>query len=155
MKCPSCGCLFPAPMVGYSKATVRSLTNNYGDTTKRSRSGIGKQVTEFFTAKDYPVYYQHTSFDPGSNKEERTRHLLTAFSKYAFDSRALSQGFLVATNDMHGKMRSQSSYWGYDSTTRINYIENFYRNTGGKGLDEKFDFVYASQVGGRRRAIWE
>ncbi|HEX6431193.1 MAG TPA: hypothetical protein VF008_26065 [Niastella sp.] len=144
---PVLDAFFPAPIVGYSKVTVRSLTNNYGDTTKKSRSGIGKQVTAFYTAKDYPVYYQHTSFDPGSNKEEHKASLTAFFSKYAFDSRALSQGFLVATNDMHGKMRSQSSYAEHDTSTRINYVENFYRNTGSKGLDEKFDFVYASQGG--------
>jgi hypothetical protein len=144
---PVLDAFFPASLVGYSKVTVRSLKNNYSDTTKRSRSGVGKQVTEFYTAKDYPVYYQHTSFDPGSNKEEHKASLTAFFSKYAFDSRALSQGFLVATNDMHGKMRSQSSYAEHDTGTRINYVQNFYRNTGSTGLDEKFDFMYASQGG--------
>ncbi|WP_315823149.1 hypothetical protein [Paraflavitalea speifideaquila] len=44
-------------------------------------------------------------------------------------------------------MKSQSSYAENDSTTRINYSENFYRNTGYKGLNEKFDFAWNSEGG--------
>ncbi|THU30779.1 hypothetical protein FAM09_29710 [Niastella caeni] len=138
---PMLDAFFPAPLVGYSKVTVRSKKDNHGDSTKKSRSGIGKQVTEFYTAKDYPVFYQHTPIDPGSNKEEHKASLTKFFSKYAFDSRALSQGFLVATNDMHGKLKSQASYAEHDDNTRLNYTANFYRNTGARGLDDKYDFV--------------
>jgi hypothetical protein len=142
---PVLDAFFPAPLVGYSKVTVRSLNKNT-DTTK-TRSGIGRQVTEFYTAKDFPVYYNHTAIDPNSNKEEHQASLLSFFYKYAFDSRALSQGFIVETNDMHGKLKSQSSYAENDSTSRMNYTENFYRNTGNKGLNDKFDFVYAAKGG--------
>src|SRR5690606_32335279 len=93
------------------------------------------------------VYYSHTSFDPLSDKQRHESSLTAFFYKYAFDSRALSQGFIVETNDMHGKMKSQSSFAENDTTTRINYSENFYRNTGKNGLNEKFDFVYAAEGG--------
>ena len=142
---PVLDAFFPAASVGYSKVTVRSLNKNTA--TAKSRSGIGKQVTEYYTAKDFPVYYNHTAFDPGSDKQEHQSSILNFFYKYAFDSRALSQGFVVETNDMHGKMKSQSSYAENDLQTRINYTENFYRNTGSKGLDEKFDFVDNTQGG--------
>ncbi|HEX7905253.1 MAG TPA: hypothetical protein VF487_15380 [Chitinophagaceae bacterium] len=144
---PVLDAFFPAPLVGYSKVTVRSLKKGDIPAGKKSRSGIGKQVTQFYTAKDFPVYYNHTSFDPSSDMQEHKASLTAFFYKYAFDSRALSQGFIVETNDMHGKMKSQASYPENDSTTRISYTENFYRNTGSKGLAEKFDFVYASEGG--------
>lgn len=142
---PVMDAFFPAPLVGYSKVTVRALRKDT-DTTKRSRSGIGKQVTEFYTAKDFPVYYNRTSFDLSSDMQEHQAQKTDFFYKYAFDSRALSQGFLVETNDMHGKIKSQSSYAESDSLTPISYTENFYRNTGSRGLDEKFDFVFGAQA---------
>ncbi len=141
---PVLDAFFPAPVVGYSKVTVRSLDKGIPG-QKRSRSAVGRQVSEFYTAKDFPVYYSHTSFDPASDKQAHSAAMNAFFYKHAFDSRALSQGFLVAVNDMHGKMRSQSSYAANDSATRINYTENFYRNTGRKGLNEKFDFVWKSE----------
>ncbi|MEO6542243.1 MAG: hypothetical protein ABIN74_14670 [Ferruginibacter sp.] len=143
---PVLDAFFPAASVGYSKVTVRSIKKGQQDPTKKSRSGIGKQVSEFYTAKDFPVYYSNTGFDPGTDREASTSYGIF-FYKYAFDSRALSQGFLVETNDMHGKMRSQASYPENDDKTPLNYTQNFYRNTGSKGFNEKFDFVYASQGG--------
>ena len=144
---PVLDAFFPAPLVGYSKVTVRSIQQGAIVAGKKSRSGIGKQVTEFYTAKDFPVYYNHTSFDPSSDKTYHDASLLNFFYKYAIDTRALSQGFIVETNDMHGKLKSQSSYAEGDEKTRINYTENFYRNTGSNGLNEKFDFIYASRGG--------
>lgn len=138
---PVLDAFFPAPVVGYSKVTVRSLNKNT-DPAKKSRSGIGRQVTEFYTAKEYPVYYNYTSLDPASDRQDRQSSLMAFFYKYAFDSRAISQGFIVATNDMHGKMKSQSSYAENDPATRLNYTQHFYRNTGANGLNEKFDFAY-------------
>lgn len=146
---PVMDAFFPAPLVGYSKVTVTSIgkKQNPDPTYKKTRSGTGRQVTEFYTAKDFPVYYNNTPLDPSSDKQQHTNPTLSFFYKFAFDARAVSQGFIVATNDMHGKMKSQSSYAENDPNTRINYTENFYRNTGAKGLDEKFDFAYNSYSG--------
>jgi len=137
---PALDAFFPAPVVGYSKVTVSSIKTNT-DTTKKTRSGIGRQVTEFYTAKDFPVYYSYTPFDANSVKEFHQASTQNFFNKYAYDFKAQSQGFLVATNDMHGKMKSQSSYAENDTATRINYTENFYRNTGVNELNDKFLFV--------------
>jgi hypothetical protein len=140
---PVLDAFFQAPVVGYSKVTVRSLRRyNPNDVTRlKSHSGIGKQVTEFYTAKDFPVKYYNTSFDPTSRLEAHNNQNTSFWHKSAFDAKALSQGFLVELNDMHGKMKSQASYPENDETTPINYTENFYRNTGKNGLNEKFDFV--------------
>jgi hypothetical protein len=148
---PVLDAFFPAASVGYSKVTVKSIKKGPQDPSKKSRSGIGRQVTAFYTAKDFPVYYSNTFFDPSTDKQANISSFGAFFFKYAFDSRALSQGFLVENNDMHGKMKSQASYPENDDKTPINYTQNFYRNTGGLGFDEKFDFVYADQGGAIRK----
>lgn len=137
---PVLDAFFPSPVVGYSKVTVTSIKTDTS-TAKKSRSGIGKQVTEFYTARDYPVYYNYTPFDAGSVKEFHQASTLAFFNKYAYDYKAQSQGFVVAINDMHGRMKAQSSYAENDTATRISYTENFYRNTGKNGLNEKFSFI--------------
>jgi hypothetical protein len=139
---------FPAPVVGYSQVTVRSLTSLAPGSQQKSMSAIGRQVTEFYTAKDYPVYYSNTPIDPSTDLEAHDASTTNFFYQYAFDSRALSQGFLVAINDMHGKMKSQSSYAANDTTLRVNYTQNFYRNTGVNGLSELFNFVASATGGG-------
>ncbi len=138
---------FPAPIVGYSKVTVRSIPSVKPQAGQRSRSGIGRQVTEYYTAKDYPVYYSNTALDPTTDLQAHDASTTAFFYKYAFDSRALSQGFLIELNDMHGKLKAESSYAENDTTLRVNYMENFYRNTGVAGLNEQFDFVSAAQGG--------
>lgn len=136
---PVLDAFFPAPVVGYSKVTVTSIKRD--SVNKKSRSGVGRQVTEFYTAKDFPVQHSFTPFDAGSVKEFHQNSTLAFFNKYAYDFKAHSQGFLVATNDMHGKMKSQSSYAENDSSTRISYTENFYKNTGANGLGDLFTFI--------------
>lgn len=143
---PMLDAFFPAPSVGYSKVTVRSIKKGVQDPSKKSRSGVGKQVTEFYTAKDFPVKYAYTPLDLSTDLKAKQSYGIF-FYHYAFNSRALSQGFLVEINDMHGKMKSQASYAENDEKTQVNYTEYFYRNTGAKGMDEKFDFVYASTGG--------
>lgn len=147
---PILDAFFPSASVGYSKVTVKSIKKNT-DPSKKSRSGIGKQVTEYYTAKDFPVYYSHTVLDPGTDKQASVSSFGLFFFKYAYDSRTLSQGFLVETNDMHGKLKSQASYPENDDKTPINFTQNFYKNTGTNGLDEKFNFVYAAEGGTIRK----
>ncbi|UAY53238.1 hypothetical protein [Ferruginibacter albus] len=146
---PVLDAFFPAPSVGYSKVTVRSM--HRGDLppgVNKLRSDIGKQVTEYYTAKDFPVFVNNTFLEPGiSDKEKHVApDIFNFYYKYSLDLKSLSQGFLIATNDMHGKMKSQASYQAGtgtndDEKTLINYTENFYKNTGANGLNEKFDFV--------------
>lgn len=144
---PVLDAFFPSPLVGYSKVTVRAMNKNNPANQTKTRSGIGKQVTTFYTAKDFPVNYSYTTFDAGSDKQSTSSSFGLPFYKYSFDSRALSQGFKVEINDMHGKMKSQASYPENDEKTPVNYTENFYRNTGAKGLNEKFEFVNAATGG--------
>jgi hypothetical protein len=136
--------LFPSPVVGYSKVTVRSINRNGTRGDSVVRSSIGKQVTEFFTAKDYPIFATYT---PMTNMDYHSSTPFSFFYKETIDKRTTSQGFLVETNDMHGKMRAQSSYSERDSKTPLSYTLYSYKNTGVRGLNDKIDFVQNDQGG--------
>ena len=136
--------LFPSPVVGYSKVTVRSIHRSATHGDSALRSAIGKQVTEFYTAKDFPTYYSYT---PMSNTDYHLDPPFTFFYKETIDRRTSSQGFLVETNDMHGKMKSQAGYSENDETTPLTYTLHTYKNTGTNGLNDKVDFVKYDQSG--------
>lgn len=143
---PILDALFQSPLVGYRKVSVTSLKKTM--TNKKSRSGVGKQVSEYYTAKDFPVFTQYSKLDPDANKEAHDNGLNFSFlHKITFDYRAISQGFLVVLNDMHGKLKSQSSYAENDTATRISYTQNFYTNTGKNGLNDKVNFILSDSSG--------
>lgn len=129
---------YPAPVVGYSKVTVRSINRNgtHGDSVVRS--AIGKQVTEFYTAKDYPSFFTYT---PMNNLDYHHAPPFSFFYKETIDRRTTSQGFLVETNDMHGKMKSQTVYSESDANTPLSYTIHTYKNTGANGLNDLVNFV--------------
>lgn len=140
--------LYPAPSVGYSKVTVRSIhrKGTHGDSAVRS--AIGKQVNEFYTARDYPTYSAYT---PLSVMDYNKKPHLSLFYKEIINRRTLSQGFLVETNDMHGKVKSQLAYSASDEKTPLSGSYHTYKNTGKNGLNDKIDFVYNEEGGNVRK----
>ncbi len=109
---------FPAPMIGYSKIRVQTIH-------KDKKSANGYDETEFYTAKDFPVIVEYTPIDNDSKKTYNpvignflkldVRHYVT-----------LSQGFKIELNDMHGKLKSQSTY-AQNQPEPISYTFNYYR----------------------------
>jgi len=140
--------LYPSPSVGYSKVTVRSIhrKGTHGDSSLRS--AIGKQVTEFYTAREYPAYSANTGL---SIMDYDKNPFFSFFKKEIINRRVLSQGFLVETNDMHGKMKRQSAYSESDEKTPLSYSYYTYKNTGKNGLNDKVDFVYPEEGGAIRQ----
>jgi hypothetical protein len=136
--------LFPAPSVGYSKVTVRSINRKGKFSDSTLRSAIGKQVTEFYTAFDYPTTYAYT---PIESKEYHFKNPFNYFYKDIIDRKTISQGFLVETNDMHGKMRSQKAYSESDEKTPLTASYHSYKNTGANGMNDKVSFVH-NKLGG-------
>lgn len=120
---------FPSPMVGYSKVTVRSI--NKGNV----KSGVGKQVSEFYTSKDFPVLSDFTDFDNNSKVNFKSNPILQLLKLDMRQTTTLTQGFRVQLNDMNGKMKTQSSY-AEDTSTLISYTANYYR------LQQKSDSTY-------------
>ncbi len=103
---------FPGATVTYSKVTVSNLERE--DITKHA---TGKVVSEFFTSKDYPTKVDYTDIDSPDNYATNQNEFLQNLIKGLFgqpvetkNEYALSQGFMVHTNDMNGKMRFQKVY---------------------------------------------
>lgn len=136
--------MYPSPNVGYSKVTVRSIhrKGTHGDSTLRS--AIGKQVTEYFTARDYPAFSTYTPMNSKSfNKNPPFSFLL----KEIISRRTISQGFLVETNDMHGKIKSQLAFSESDEKTPLSASYHTYKNTGKNGFNDQVDFVFNEEGG--------
>lgn len=99
--------LYPGTNLIYSK--VKVISNK----TLENIPGTGYQVSEFFTAKDYPVQSDHTEI--GENWEMKTSMLqgmltsMLGVSEF-HDFVTLSQGFSVILNDMHGKTKCTKNY---------------------------------------------
>lgn len=110
---------FPSAGIGYSKVTVQTINN-----TKKSANGV--DVSEFYTAKDFPTIVEHTPLD---NESKKTfANPIGNFLK--FDAKryvTLSQGFKVELNDMHGKVKSQTSYAQTDLKNPISFTQSYYK----------------------------
>jgi hypothetical protein len=108
---------FPAPIVGYSKVTIRNLERDHV-----KRSATGKVVHEFYTAKDFPTIVQRT------DKDRKAAYI--PISAYFFSlnlTRELAtQGFVIEINDMHGKQKKQSVYQE-DNPNPISTVEYKYQ----------------------------
>ncbi len=94
---------FPSAQVTYSRVKVKNIDKSTTENTL-TKHATGESITEFYTSRDYPTIADHTDpsveFDKtgllGNFLRVRTRNHLT-----------MSQGIVVRTNDMNGKMKSQ------------------------------------------------
>ncbi len=100
---PIADMLFPSPSVGYGKVTVHQLTV---EGTKDSQQRMGYNVTNFYTAKDFPTYSYKSEIKTNTRYLNLPLVLLTKL----IDFRTLSQGILVEINDMHGKVKSKQAF---------------------------------------------
>lgn len=114
-------CFFPAPSVGYSKVTIRSIAPS------TTENPTGYTVQEFYTAKDFPVITHRTNVDPQRN---RTNPVFKLLKVKCDDFMTASQGYSIELNDMHGKPKAQ---WVYresngigDNDTKISGVEYKY-----------------------------
>lgn len=109
MEYPLCEAYYPGANVGYSKVIVRNLSrlDQYGDDiNKKTASGYG--VTEFYTAKDFPVREYPTAVQ---HKQYTPFGIFIPFiGQQEFNNNGYSQGYSVELNDMHGKLKAQSSF---------------------------------------------
>ena len=141
---PMLEAFYPSAGVGYSKVTVRSVHRKGTHADSAVRSAIGKQVTEFYTARDHPSFSSNTTMN---SMEYNKNPILAFFNKEIINRRTISQGFLVETNDMHGKMKAQSAYSESDEKTPLSASYHYYKNTGRNGLNDQVNFVYNEQGG--------
>jgi len=142
---------FPVPQVGYGKVTVMSLASAvasgeevihaeraagqplYPAKEDGSYGATGKTVTEFYTAKDFPVITDETV------KEDIPDNVwIPAFPLGTISAKRLAstQGYSVVTNDMHGKQKRVSHYA---------------QATDGSFVDEAFSWVKYNYMTGSDR----
>lgn len=109
---------FPTASVGYSKVIVRDIQR-----ANVSRTATGKVEHQFYTAKDFPTFVNRTDLNP---KREKST-LFTFFFNKSTDEMTASQGFVIETNDMHGKQKSQHVY-AANQNTPISSVEYKYKS---------------------------
>lgn len=97
--------LFPSPQVGYSKVTVRRLDET-GLLDEKNLTGY--DVSEFFTARDYPVIVKADGKPDEFNHQSNST--FSFFGGNAIHEKYMSQGYVVILNDMHGKPRAEKAY---------------------------------------------
>lgn len=124
---------FPDPIVGYSKITVKNISKP-GVTAHAT----GRTEYEFYTAKDFPVVTDRTDLQ----KQRVKPNLIQSILKFgSTDKLYLSQGYVIKTNDMHGKQKSQKMFAeGAGSDDAISGIIYHYKTKNGikcQELDNK------------------
>lgn len=128
MELPLTEAFFPGAVVGYSKVTVQSINNT------NVKSKTGKSESEFYTAKDFPVQWNHTNLEPGtSHIRFKSNPILILLHLDSREFATLSQGFKVELNDMHGKQKRSASYGAKDeliSFTEYKYKTGVNNNNG-------------------------
>ncbi|WP_299903198.1 hypothetical protein [uncultured Aquimarina sp.] len=108
---------FPNPTITYSRVTVK----NYTPSDDIKQHATGKVVNEFYTSRNFPTIADYTDIDNPANWKSNDKEVVANVLKGLFGLKVsvkseltLSQGFVVHTNDMNGKTKSQSVYNEYD-----------------------------------------
>jgi len=161
---PFCEEYFPAPVVVYRRVVVNPLRRlNQNDEEINKNSASGKIVYEFYTAKEFPVQVEYT-------KVEHKGYALPLFIPFigtqSYNNHGYSQGYSVFLNDMHGKLKSVSTYAYNDNInneltqpiSKTEYIfktEQPFNPEGGNRLNNnvtvlRSDGIYGTDVMGSR-----
>ncbi|MBX7204100.1 MAG: hypothetical protein K1X81_01625 [Bacteroidia bacterium] len=93
---------FPGASVGYSQVTVKNL-NHVGV----KRHATGSTVHKYYTAKDFPTITSATNI---ASDRYKTNPLLALTNIESKDYQAVSQGYCIELNDMHGKPKGEYHY---------------------------------------------
>jgi hypothetical protein len=128
---------YPSPSVGYSRVSVKNIPR-----AGVTRHATGATISEFYTAKDFPTLTSRTTvkFKRGKDGPGSIRSLLKINARDYF---AATQGFVVETNDMHGKPMSTKVYQEgqAEPITSIEYkykCDSLRVNIGGNSLFQGF-----------------
>jgi hypothetical protein len=128
---------YPSPMIGYSRVEVLSI---HRDTVKNLPT---RQVTEFYTTKDFPFTSTCTSLtDPEANVKYEPKAILQLLKLDMKKAVTQSQGFLVDMNDMNGKIKIQSTYSALDSVNPVSFTQNFYNVEKATDSTYKFNHIF-------------
>ncbi|WP_306639617.1 hypothetical protein [Sanyastnella coralliicola] len=91
--------IMPGAAVGYSTVIVKNI--------HEGPTGSGYNIQRYYTAKDYPFQYDMTNLD--LTKKDYLP-LPLGMLNYFTNNQWLTQGFSFVKNNMHGQMRSMTTY---------------------------------------------
>lgn len=133
---------YPGASIGYRKVTVKSLATDYS-IKKRDNEQLptdlpadlpdgfatsGMTVTEFYTAKEFPIIERHTNIKKKINGNKQVP--IPLFGVYRLDKYTGSQGYSIELNNMHGRVKKVSNYeqdkFGEVNPEPISYVEYEY-----------------------------
>lgn len=96
--------IFANPSVVYSEIKVENI-----DYTNVTQNGTGKTVYYYYTAKDFPVIFDHTG-KASASALESTNGWMSLFTMESYTNLAMSQGYSIHLNDMHGKFKGKKIF---------------------------------------------
>ncbi|MEO1053055.1 MAG: hypothetical protein AAFX87_20645 [Bacteroidota bacterium] len=94
--------ILPGPSVGYSKVITKNIHDGFTTT--------GYNVSEFHTAKDYPIRVEMTGIDNSRRKHDI---IFTVVYNEFTDHQYATQGFSFILNNMHGQPERSATYPGH------------------------------------------
>jgi len=125
---------FPGSTVGYSRVEIRPLPR-----PNANPAPAGYKVKKFFTAKDFPVITERTNLQDEHKRQSPFAKMIPFKFKFN-ERRAVSQGFKVVLNDMHGKPKAEYTY-RHGSNTPFNGVEYRYKVKENGRLKNKVNVV--------------
>lgn len=128
----------PPASVGYSNVIVTNIAKN-----KSIGTSTGYTFNEFYTARDYPAVLSNTDVTYKDNDRGRAGEVLRSlFSYFKADYAAVSQGYVIKLNDMHGKAKAVKVYGEMNGgTDLISGTEYLYKEKEKGVLDNKVNVL--------------
>ncbi|MEO1032276.1 MAG: Ig-like domain-containing protein [Bacteroidota bacterium] len=123
--------LYPSPTVTYGRVVVSNLKRErvVGEDADGpiietlKKHATGRVISEFYTSKDFPTITDYTDITP---RVDITGILGSVLKVKTHNNLTYSQGFVIRTNDMDGKQKSQKvqaeGQTGNDFISRVDYI---------------------------------
>lgn len=112
---------FPAAVVGYSEVKVRNIPRENVTT-----NATGYRIHKFYTYKDFPIILDRTQKQMLLVESRPTSSMQFKLNVPTINHLALSQGFVINKNDMHGKPKGNESY--SENGSLINKYNIFYKS---------------------------
>lgn len=143
--------LFPAPQIGYSNVIIRDL-DAAGNADAQKNTGWIQQ--EFYTAKDYPVITE-VQARPDVERKGPAGWANFAGGNQVYEL-AMSQGYVIWLNDMHGKPKAERVFNqnGSEISSTVYYYKSDALDAGKQKLnntvttiDEKGTLIPAEVIG--------
>lgn len=133
LQTPWADAFYPSASVGYSSVSVYDLSDK--EAFKENKQ-VAHQVSEFYTAKDFPIVPKALQLHPYPKHPSLVGRLLNINVK---DELVVTQGFSVELNDMHGKPKAERLY-AEGQTSPITEKEYYYRTKNGR-LDNEITTI--------------